>query len=185
MSDYFDKPGVNIEDKTSNLEIFVLPIDGIKVEDDHVIAQYDKDMLNKEDWICREYILKNVGKTSVYEIDLICNAKKTTCIFDVHMMNEGTFNFGVLNYSEMYDRRVGPDETFKLKLCYNKDRIISGTFSAMFELGMRDDNGDYWFQPFFAPDDKLYESRNVSYKEYRVKSRADIAIECFKKPYMW
>lgn len=50
---------------------------------------------------------------------------------------------------------------------------------------MRDDNGVYWVQPFFAPEDKLYESRKITYHEYRNAILPDQAIECFKNPYLW
>ncbi|WP_202708327.1 hypothetical protein [Sporosalibacterium faouarense] len=135
--------------------------------------------------MCREYTIKNVGKTPVYEIDIISNFQKDTCVFNVDLLDEGILELGVLNYHVLYDRRVGPEESFLLKLCYSKNKIRTGMLSASLEIGMRDDRGNYWMQPFFAPDDKLYKSYGVSYKQYRKRILSDIAIECFKKPYLW
>jgi len=126
-----------------------------------------------------------VGKTVVYGVDIISNYKKDTCIFNVKTVEERVIKSGILNYSELLDKRIAPNESFTLKLCYNKDKIITGFISAIFEIGMRDDNDTYWVQPFFAPEDKLYESRKISYQEYRDSILPDKAMECFQNPYLW
>lgn len=50
---------------------------------------------------------------------------------------------------------------------------------------MIDDNGRYWTQPLFAPQDKIYDSRMISPKEYIEQTRTTLAEECFKKPWLW
>ena len=44
-------------------------------------------------------------------------------------------------------------------------------------LGLRDDNGRIWEQPFFAPNDKVYESHEISHKEYSQMLRSDVYDE--------
>jgi hypothetical protein len=72
-----------------------------------------------------------------------------------------------------------------LKISYHKDAIIPGLFSAPFSIGMVDDNGRYWTQPLFAPQEKVYDSRAMSWKEYKEQMQTKTAEECFKSPWLW
>lgn len=184
MKDFFDYPGEFIDNSPCDIEIFVAGINNVSFYNEQIFVEYDNSILDKKTWVCRQYTLKNIGKTAVYVVDIISNYKKDTCIFDVNTM-EYVVRYGVLNYYKLLDKRIAPDECFTLKLCYNKDKIIVGTFSAIFEIGMRDDNNVHWVQPFFAPDNKLYESRRISYKEYRESLMPDTAIKCFRNPMLW
>lgn len=185
MKDSFNRPGTCIDSQPCDMEIYVAGIRKVNVKEDIVFAEYDDSIFDKKSWVCRQYTLENVGKTVVYGIDIISNYKKDTCIFNVKTIEEKVIKDGMLNYSELLDKRIAPNESFTLKLCYSKDKIITGFLSAIFEIGMRDDNDTYWVQPFFAPEDKLYESRKISYQEYRDIILPDKAIECFRKPYLW
>ena len=59
------------------------------------------------------------------------------------------------------------------------------TLSAIMSIGLEDCNGRHWMQPLFAPTEKIYDSRMVSYKDYISEVRVDAAIECFKNPMLW
>ena len=37
----------------------------------------------------------------------------------------------------------------------------------------------------FAPNNKIYDSYEITYKEYKDEYLPDSAIECFKKPWLW
>jgi hypothetical protein len=185
MKDSFNRPGTCIDSQPCDMEIFVAKIENVHVKNDIVYAEYDNSILDKKSWVSRQYTLENIGKTALYEVAIMSNFKRTTCLFNTKNMHNGFIENGVLNYFELIDRRIAPNESITLKICYNKDKVMSGMISAEFELGMRDDNGVYWVQPFFAFNNKLYESRRVTYQAYRDAIRPDIAIECFKKPYMW
>lgn len=185
MKDSFNRPGTCIDSQPCDTEIFVAGIKNVYVENDIVYPEFDEAILDKKSWVCRQFTLKNVGKTVIYEVHIISNYIKDTCIFDIKSISDDIIKNGWLNYSELLDRRIAPDESFTLKICYHKDKIITGFISAIFEIGIRDDNGKCWVQPFFAPENKLYESRKIPYKEYRDYILPDKAIECFKKPYLW
>jgi len=185
MKDSFNRPGTCIDTQPCDIEIYVAGIKKVNIKDEIVFAEYEDSIFDKKTWVCRQYTLKNVGKTVVYGVDIISNYKKDTCIFNVKAIDEKVIKLGILNYSVLLDKRIAPDESFTLKLCYDKEKIITGFVSAIFEIGMRDDNGINWVQPFFAPENKLYESRKISYQEYRENLLPDIAIECFQKPYLW
>lgn len=185
MKDSFNRPGTCIDSHACDMEVFVANIKEVNVEEGIVFVEYDESILDKKSWVSRQYTLQNVGKTVVYEVAIISHYKRNTCIFNAKTINERFINDGILNYFELLDKRIAPGESFTLKLCYSKDKVITGFLTAIFEIGMRDDNGIYWVQPFFAPEDKLYESRKITYQEYREAILPDNAIECFRKPYLW
>ena len=84
-----------------------------------------------------------------------------------------------------FDKKIRVGETITVKFCYHKERIINGTLSAIMSIGLEDCNGRHWMQPLFAPTEKIYDSRMVSYKDYISEVRVDAAIECFKNPMLW
>ena len=84
-----------------------------------------------------------------------------------------------------YDKKIRPGETVTIKFCYHKDRVITGRMSSIMTIGMEDDNGRYWMQPLFAPSEKIYDSRMVTYRDYIVEVDPDAAIECFKNTMLW
>lgn len=140
--------------------------------------------MNTDEWCCVIYSFKNVGKTNISVLDIICNYKRDTCIFPcAEAMKYAERN--LLNYSYCYDRKIRIGDTTTVKICYHKDAIITGIFSAILSVGMRDDNGKYWTQPLFAPQNKVYDSRPISPKDYTEELRYDIAEECFRKPWLW
>ena len=61
----------------------------------------------------------------------------------------------------------------------------AGMFSALMSMVLQDDNGRYWSQPIFVPNEKIYNSNRISHKEYRERILANSAIECFRKPWLW
>jgi len=185
MKDFFYYHGNCIDSNRCDMEVFVTSISGIIVKEGDVFAEYDDSILDKKTWICKQFTLKNVGKTVVYEIHVVSHYKKDTCIFNAKTIDEKVINYGILNYSILLDKRIAPGESFTLSLCYNKDKIITGPLTAILRICMRDDNGTYWSQPFFAPQDKLYESRKITYQEHIDDILPDKAIECFRRPYLW
>ena len=122
--------------------------------------------------------------SDVSATDIICNYKKDTCIFECDNCVSWAANH-LLNYSVNYDKKIRPGETVTIKFCYHKDRVIMGMMSSIMTIGMEDDNGRYWPQPLFAPTEKIYDSRMVTYKDYIAEVRPNAAIECFKNPMLW
>lgn len=185
--DYVCRPGYGIKQKC-DIDLFVARISQVSLEgrrkDQIVRAHFCGDDLNPENWCCVIYTLKNAGKTDISRLDIICHFQQTTCIFpsqEVKQWEDG----GLLNYAHCYDRKVRVGETITLKLCYYKDHIVPSAFSAAISIGMVDDNGRHWTQPLFAPQDKAYDSRPISSKEYHDELNTDTAEECFKKPWLW
>ena len=192
FKDYLSRPGYGIKQQC-DIELFVAHIDHVTVEGNGKKGRKKKEWIhahfNNEDkdssqWCCVIYTFKNVGKTDISTTNILCHYQKDTCIFP-YAFAEHCLDNGFLNYSDCYDRKIRSGETVTVKLCYHKDRILMCAISANMSIGMQDDNGHYWQQPLFAPTDKVYDSRQVGWTEYRECLRPDVAIECFKKPWLW
>lgn len=185
--DYIKRPGYGVKQKC-DIEVIVAHIEDVVVTGEkkskRVEAQYRAEDFNSDEWCCVIYTLKNVGKTAISAMDIICNYKKDSCMFSCDNCITWAANH-LLNYSVCYDKKIKPDETVTVKFCYHKERAITGTMSSMMTIGMEDDNGRYWMQPLFAPTEKIYDSRMVTYKDYISEVRPDAAIECFKNPMLW
>jgi hypothetical protein len=151
---------------------------------ERVRVHYNFEDFNSKDWCCVIYSFKNVGKTDISTTNIICNFQKDTCIFQTDAIGCYIGN-NLLNYSECYDRKIRVGETLSVKLCYHKDRVVISAFSASMSIGMQDDCGHYWQQPLFAPTDRVYDSKQVTWKEYRADLLPDAAIDCFRNPWKW
>lgn len=135
---------------------------------------YEVDYQNKKDWRCVLYRLKNVGKTAISSFGVISRSKKDLCIFEAEAAANLKGMLERLNYYVLCDRKIYPEESFTLKLCYNKDMVLCYNFSATLYIGMEDDNGRRWIQPLFAPKEKIYDSRYITYENYRALCSTDL-----------
>lgn len=187
FKDYITRPGYGIKQKC-DIDIFVAHISSTTIEGNKkqqfVSASYCEDDFDTAEWCCVIYTLKNVGKTAISALDVICHFQRTTCIFPSDSAKQWA-DGNMLNYAYCYDRKIREGNTITLKFCYHKDAIVEGTFSAMMSIGMVDDNGRHWIQPLFTPRGKMYDSRSISEKEYYESTHTEIAEKCFKKPWLW
>lgn len=185
--DYISRTGYGVKQKC-DIELLVAHIESVTIEgkkkQEIVHAHYKQEHLNSKEWCCVIYTIKNAGKTDVSTMNIIWNFQQTACVFTTDEASRCAKG-NILNYAIWYDKKIRVGETISLKICYHKDVIIPGMFSATVSLGMIDDNGRYWTQPLFAPQNKLYDSRTISSKEYIAQIHTDIAEECFKKPWLW
>lgn len=187
FKDYIVRTGYGVKQKC-DIELFVAHIETVTVEGKKkraiVHAHYKEEHLNPDEWCCVIYALKNSGKTDISTTDIIWHFQQSSCIFpatEARQWAEGN----LLNYSYCYDKKIRVGESISLRICYHKDSVIPGMFSAPVSFGMIDDNGRYWTQPLFAPQNKIYDSRAISPKEYIEQTRTILAEECFKKPWLW
>lgn len=187
FKDYISRVGYGVKQKC-DIELFVAHIDSVTIDEKNkravVNANYKSEHLNSDEWCCVIYTLKNAGKTDISTLDVFWNFQQSSCIFLADSARQWTEG-KLLKYSFCYDKKIRAGETVSLKICYHKDAIMPSMFSASFSIGMIDDNGCYWSQPLFAPQNKIYDSRAISSKEYIARTRIDIAEECFKKPWLW
>lgn len=185
--DYLSRTNYGIK-KPCDIELFVAHIQSVSVSGKKnnpvVDAYYESEQFNPKEWCCVIYNLKNAGKTDINSLDIICTFMRDTCIFPTddalwHAENH------LLNYSECYDKKIRSGSSVTLKFCYHKDAIITGQFSSIIHIGMIDDNGRFWIQPLFAPENKIYPSRSVTAKEYNEEMDVHAAELCFANPGLW
>ncbi|MBQ8518744.1 MAG: hypothetical protein IJ455_03935 [Agathobacter sp.] len=181
--DYISRPGYGIKQKC-DINIFLAKIKDVSIQGDGVEAQFHEEHFRQEEWCCVIYTFKNNGKTDIQCINPICNNKKTTVLYDVKKTKMG-LEYGLLNYSEWFDKKVRIGESFTMKVCYHKDCIIAGMVSALMDMGFQDDNGRYWSQPLFAPYEKIYNASMISHEAYRDALLPNTAIKCFMEPWLW
>lgn len=180
--EYIECPGYELEE--CDINVFMTKIENVTIDDDMVIAHYDKEFFNKEDWCCVIYEFKNVGKTDIRCVRPICTYKKDTILCDVSSA-QMILEHGVLNYSTMYDGKIRVGESFTMRVCYHKECIVSGMLSSILVMGIEDCNNRCWEQPLFAPNNKIYDTYPTTYEKYRDDLLPYVAIECFKKPWLW
>ena len=187
FKDYISRTGYGVKQKC-DIELLVVRIDNVTVDGKRknavVNAHYKEEHLNPDEWCCVIYTLKNAGKTDISTMDIIWHFQQSSSIFPADAARRWAKG-NLLNYSYCYDKKIRVGESVSLKICYHEDVIMPGMVSAPMSIGMIDDNGRYWTQPLFAPQDKVYDSRSISVKEYREQLRTDTAEECFKKPWLW
>ena len=187
FKDYISRTGYGVKQKC-DINLFVAYIDHVSVEGQKeksmVYAHYKEKYLNQDEWCCVIYTFKNAGKTDVSTLDILWHFQQSSCLFPMDGVRRWT-DGNLLNYSYCYDKKIRIGETITLKICYHKEAIVPGVFSAPVSIGMMDDNGRYWIQPLFAPQNKLYDSRAISPQEYIEQTNTNLAEECFKKPWLW
>lgn len=181
FKDYISRTGYGIK-KKCDIELFVARIEKIDFERG-LKAVYKNEDFNQDEWCCVIYTIKNTGKTDVSILDIISCDKKSTCIFPSANATDWASS-GLINYSKRYDKKIHIGESITLKLCYHKECIVTGLFTASILIGLQDRNGRYWQQCLFAPSNKIQDSFSVEPKEYINDLRNDDAIKYFKDVYM-
>lgn len=179
---YIDRIGYGIKQQC-DINAFLTTIVDVKTNG-RVDAIYRKKDFEKSEWCCVIYKLQNVGKTDIIVTDLVCHHKRTKALFNSNYA-EKFLNEKCLNYNVINDKKIRVGEIFTLKLCYHKDHIIESVFDAILSIAIQDVNGNYWEQPLFIPFNKIYDSYQISYKDYHSDITIDEAEECFKDPWKW
>ena len=136
------------------------------------------------------YTLKNVGKTDIASLDVICNIPKDTSFFPTNNSLEDDMLYkwvanNLINYSVGGNQKIRVGETITIKVCYHKDRIIYGSIGPVATLGIIDVNGNCWAQGFNIPYDYVDYSHQISNLDLKELCNIDKAIECFKNPWLW
>ena len=162
-----------------DIEVFVAMAEYLKSGKD-ACAVYNQEDLEQNNWHVFTYKFKNMGNTDIDSLNLIMSVKNTVCLFETKLLDY-LLSEGVINYSVCYDKKIRVGETVSLKLIYNNQRIPKNSFSSIMVIGLQDDNGHCWEQPFFAPDEKIYKSTQVSNEIYHCMLRSDDMYDKLQK----
>ena len=90
-----------------------------------------------------------------------------------------------VNCSICYDSKILKNDIKLIDIAYLENSKICHMFSGELALIFRDSYGNLYEQPLFIQQRNLYESHAISYKEYKIYTLLDTALECLKKPWMW
>ncbi len=145
---------------------------------------YSKDILKKEKYKHLRFYIKNIGNADVNQLDICVTAQKNTMLCDINEV-EFLVDNKFVNYSICYDRKILKNDIILIDIAYLENSKICNMFSGELALIFRDSYGNLYEQPLFIQQRNLYEPHTISYKEYKIYTLPDTALECFKKPWLW
>lgn len=170
----------NIEDVAScDIEVFVAMAESFETGV-NASAVYSSTDLEQKNLYIVTYTLKNKGYTDINSMNLIMSSKGRACLFE-KAETDYMLPRGFIKYSVCYDKKIRVGDVVTLKLIYNNQRVPVNPISATMVLGLHDDNGRFWEQPFFAPNNKVYESYQVSNAQYHDMLRSDDVYDKLEK----
>lgn len=172
--------------KKADISLLLCSIKDYKNES-RAMFYYDTEVVEPEKWVSVEYTLKNIGNTEISHMYFSTNLPKNTSLFGIdNEENEMCYENNLLNYSVILDKSVKPKESIKLRVCYiDEEIILSNIGSAPITIWLIDEKNNWWSQPLFAPDNKIYNSSRSSHKEWKDYTDESKAIKCFKNPMLW
>lgn len=173
--------------KSVNNDCNVLLLNIEKFEDDNGRLRffYNKDALDNSKLVYVEYEFKNTGLTEIEDVCITSNLPKNMAAIELER-KDFYINEKLLNYEVWSNKRyIKPGISIKVRIYYVKDQIMTGSISYPLTIWLRDINGRYWEQNFGSPSNDVEMSRLSSRKKLKEQTNIDIAIECFKKPYLW
>ena len=145
---------------------------------------YSKDALKKEKYKHLRFYIKNIGNADVNQLDICATAQKNTMLCDIDEV-EFLVDNKFINYSICYDRKIFKNDIILIDIAYLENSKICNMFSGEIALIFRDSYDNLYEQPLFIQQRNLYEPHTISYKDYKIYTMTDIALECFKKPWLW
>ena len=177
----------NIEDDETipHIELFMTDFN-VKVIDNKTDVEfyYSKDVLNKKKYKHLKIYLKNIGNADINQLDICATLQKNTMLCEINEIKFIVEN-KLVNYSCLFDRKIMKEKSIMIDIAYLPNSKICNMFSAEIKLIFRDSYGNIYIQPLFLQQEKLYEPRAMTHKEYNIYTKTDTAIECFKNPLMW
>ena len=145
---------------------------------------YSNDILDSKKYKHLKFCLKNIGNADVNQLTLCATFKKNTMLCHVNDIDFYVKN-KLVNYDYLFDRKIMRGNSIIIDIAYLPNSKICNMFSCEIALIFKDSYGNLYEQPFFIQKGNLYEPRLITYEEYNIYTKDDMAIECFKKPWMW
>ena len=175
----------NMEDNETipHIHLFMTNFNA-KIINNNVECYYSKDVLDKKKYGHLNFYLKNIGNADINQLDICVTVQKNTMLCAVDDIKFITEN-KLVNYNYLFDRKIMKESAIMIDIAYLPNSKICNTFSCELALIFKDSYGNLYEQPFFLQQENLYEPRSITYKEYNTYTKHDIAIECFKNPWIW
>ncbi len=158
----------------------------VKVSKDKqdVMFYYSKDILKSKKYKHLTFYMKNIGNADINQLDICVTNQRYHMI--CHLDNlENIVKDNFVNYNYCYDRKILKGRIIKIDIAYLKDSKIFGFATSELALLFKDSYNNLYEQPFFVQRKNLYEPYKITNKKYRLFINPDVAIECFKNPWLW
>ena len=145
---------------------------------------YRKDTLKKDKYQHLRFYIKNIGKADVNELYICATVQERIMLCDINQI-KFLVDSKFVNYSICYDKKILKNDIILIDIAYLENSKIYNPFSSELELIFRDSYNNLYKQPLFIQQRNLYEPHSISYKDYKIYTSTDTALECFKKPWLW
>lgn len=145
---------------------------------------YSDDINDKKKYKHLVFYIKNIGNADINELYICATSQKNTMlcgIDEIKLFSDNKF----VNYCYVYDRKILKNKLMKIDIAYLENSKICNTFSSEIALIFKDSFDNLYEQPFFIQQKNLYEPHFISFKDFKIYTQIDTAIECFKNPYLW
>lgn len=172
-------------DSDADLKCVFLNFDKPVTENKSLTFRYDDRAVDINNLCCVEYVFENTGETEIDSVCLVSNQPKTTSLIELEHRSLLITN-KILCYEAWADKRfIKPGEKISFKVCYLKDKVMISPISSVAVIYLQDVNGNLWHQALFCPTNEIENSTRSSFEEFKNNRDTTIAMECFKKPYLW
>lgn len=144
------------DNEKTDIQVLIASFKCIEDNIDEIQYIYDKKLAEDKDIVFNDYIFENIGKTSVKEFSVIMNETKYFSILE-YSKRKSYFESKVKSYYVTYDKaEIAVGETIRLRVYRHKDEKFPSYTRAGLSIFFTDKNGNYWEQPFFSGEVKLY-----------------------------
>lgn len=176
----------NYHNSKDSLSALHVPIK-CEINSDNFDIIYDEDVLDDKQLCEIVFNLINDGKSVIQSIQIVNNFPKNSSLLPlVKEQRKIYIEHKYYNVVVSLDYiNLKPGEKIKIKICYLKDRIISGLFSAPLSLYVTDLNNNLWEQPLFIQTKQLGTSILTNFAEYRENTDYKNIDDCFMHPWKW
>ena len=124
----------------------------------------------------RTFYLRNVGQSTVNQLDLCVSSPKHLIILPYQNLSYYV-NEHLANFSILCDERIAPRGLLQIDIHYDEDDAILDVFSSTLKLVYMDSLHEVYAQPFFPENDKIYEPHAISWEEYNHTTRSQLVEE--------
>lgn len=167
-----------------DLELYFDKPRDVRNENGVVNFYYPDDVLDEKKYCSYVYELKNVGKTEVVNFTVYTTSKHYTCLIPIKELKT-IVDEKYVSYSDLSDNKLKIGDTIKIKIIYNKERVLGNMLSASLNIACQDIFDTYWCQPLFAPFEKVYDANEITAEQYWSRQGEQDAIDCFSGKAFW
>ena len=179
---------ISVNDNSNNkpdIEVFLVPFNvdytnGFK----NFEIVYPKDIKDRTKHKYKEFIIKNVGKSDINELDICATFKNHNALVNYKLLDM-VVDEKIVDYNSCYDRKIMKGETIVIRVYYLNGLQVCHPISCTLAILFKDSFNNSYEQSFWYEKDNLYPPRPIDYKEYHTYITSDDAYYCFEHPYMW